>query len=258
MSSAVPHSRRSQAAKAPRGSYLYSDVARELRRRIAAEIHAPGTKLPSIAELCADFGVSVMTVRNALRELIQEGLISGHQGLGVFVKEKGHIHRVLAGSPQRSIGDEIARAGYSARIDELAYRELKADAETAKNLAVRRGTRLFQHEKLTYADDEPVAFHTVTLHPELARKLRSGFGTTFLFRLLAEQGIDIATLRCEFGAVSLSEAQARLFNLPAGFAMLRVRYVPLDAAGVPLLLGMTLARSDRFLFEVDLPQKSNG
>jgi DNA-binding GntR family transcriptional regulator len=220
-------------------------------------VYTPGGKLPSMNELCSSFGVSAITVRNALRELAQQGLVSGHQGLGVFVKERGQIHRVLAGSPQRSIGDEIARAGFRARLQELSYLELKADAETAKYLRVRHGARVFRHEKITYADDEPAALHIVTLTADLARRLRPEIGKTFLFPLLAEQGIAIANLRCEFGAIPLSEDHARLFNLPAGFPMLQVRYTPLDARGLPILGGMTIARSDRFLFEVNLPQKSD-
>ena len=121
-----------RAGKISRGGYLYSDVARQLRKRIEERVYMPGGKLPSMSELCASFDVSAITVRNALRELAQEGLISGHQGLGVFVKEKGQIHRVLAGSPQRSIGDEIARAGFRARLEEISCIEFKADQEIAQ------------------------------------------------------------------------------------------------------------------------------
>jgi DNA-binding GntR family transcriptional regulator len=248
----------SGAGKISHGGYLYSDVARQLRKRIESRVYLPGSKLPSMSELCADFGVSAITIRNALRELAQEGLVSGHQGLGVFVNEKGQIHRVLAGNPQRSIGDEITRAGYRAHLKELSYTEIKADADLAQYLRVRRGARLFRHEKMTYADDEPVALHIVTLAADLARKLRPEIGRQFLFRLLAERGIVIANLRCEFSACLLSEEHSRLFNLPAGFPMLHVRYTPLDGKGAPILIGATIARSDRFLFEVDLPQGRDG
>ena len=96
------------------------------------------------------------------------------------------------------------------------------------------------------------------LTADLGRKLRPEIGNTFLFRLLAEHGIRIANLRCEFGAILLSEEHSRWFKLPAGFPMLQVRYTPLDSKGVPILSGVTIARSDRFLFEVNLPQKSDG
>lgn len=243
-------------SKMPSGAYhLYRDVARQLRQRIQDRVYAPGGKLPSLRTLCASFGVSAITVRNALRELTQEGLISAHQGLGVFVKKQGHIHRVLAGNPQRSIGDEITRAGYNARIEELSYAEFKADAETAEQLSIRRGARAFRHQKMTYADDEPVALHVVVLTAALARKIRPDLGRQFLFRVLADHQIEVANLRCEFGAFSLSEEHSRRFYLPTGFPMLQVLYTPLGDDGVPILSGITLARSDRFSFEVNLAQK---
>ncbi|MEA3091120.1 MAG: GntR family transcriptional regulator [Caballeronia sp.] len=249
------HARGTALPKVPRGAYLYTDVARELRKRVKDQVYAPGSKLPSMAELCASFGVSAITIRNAVRELAQEGLVSGHQGLGVFVRKKGHIHRVLAGNPQRSIGEEIGRAGYTARIEELSYTQLRADAETATALGVRRGTQLYRHEKATYADDEPVALHIVTLMAGLARTLRSDLGQDFLFSVLAKHGLTIAHLNCAFGAISLSEEHTHLFNLPAGFPMLQVDYLPRGTGGAPILLGTTIARSDRFRFEMEIPQK---
>lgn len=247
-----------RAGRVAHGSFLYHDVAKELRRRIDERVYAPGARLPSMSELCLSFGVSAITVRNAMRELAQEGLVSGHQGLGVFVKERGQIHRVLAGSPQRSIGDEIARAGFRTRLEELSLEEFKADSEVAESLKVRRGARLFRHQKMTYADDEPVALHIVTLAPDLARRLGIEIGRNFLFPLLAEHGIGVANLRCEFGAILLSEDHAVRFGLPPRFPMLQVRYTPLDDNDMPILSGVTIARSDRFVFEVNLPQKSNG
>lgn len=239
------------------GAYLYSEVARELRERIKNNVYAPGSKLPSMSELCTDFNVSAITLRNALRELTQEGLISGHQGLGIFVKKRGHIHRVFAGNPKHSIGDEITRAGYRARIEELSYAEIRADSEIADRLQIRCGTRLFRHEKMTYADDEPVAFHVVIMSRDLARRLRADLAQQFLFRVLAEHGLAGANLRCEFSALSLSETQAHRFYLPPGYPMLQVRYLPINADGKPILFGLTIARSDRFVFEVDLPGKKD-
>jgi DNA-binding GntR family transcriptional regulator len=251
----TPRSGRS-AQKLPRDGYLYLDVARRLRRRVEKGSYPPGSKLPSLADLCAEFDVSAITVRNALRELMQERLVVGRQGLGVFVKPRAKIHRVLAGNSQRSIGEEIARAGYTARIEELSYVEIKADAELSEQLRVRSGARLFRHEKLTFADDEPVALHAVTMVPALARKLRADLGRYFLFPLLVEHGIATASMRCEFRAVGLGEREARLMELPPGYPMLQVRYTPIKADGAPALSGMTIARSDRFSFEVDLPQKT--
>lgn len=238
--------------------YLYDDIAKTLRRRISEGVYEAGTKLPSVSELGHEFAVSAITIRRALRDLMQAGLVVGHQGLGTFVKKHACIHRVLAGSPQNSIADEIMRAGYTARLEELSYGEVSAGEDIAPLLGVAAGTLVCLHVKLTWADDEPVALHHVFLTRNLARRLRDGLGRDFLFRLLHNHGIKIARMRCEFGALAATDEQARLLQIPAGYPLLQVRYTPLSPQGKTLLVGKTIARSDRFLFEVDLPQQSEG
>ncbi len=242
------------AQRTPRRSFLYSDVASELRARIARGTYAPGAKLPSLGDLMTEFEVSAITVRRALRELSYEGLIRGHQGLGVFVKEKPKIHRVLAGDPQRSIGDEIARAGFTPRLVELGHTQIEADEELAARLNVAPGTKLFRHEKMTYADAEPVAYHVTHMALKIAHALGGDLGREFLFRVLHEHDVDVASLKCEFSAVTTSESQSQLLAVPAGTPLIRVDYTAISREGKPILLGLTICRADRFIFEVTLPR----
>lgn len=239
-------------------SYLYNDVVIQLRARIARGTYRPGGRLPSLAELMNEFDVSAITIRRALRELVYEGAVEGHQGLGVFVRQKPKIHRVLAGDPSRSIGDEIARAGFTPRLTEVGFDEIKADGDIAARLKVKSGTRVIQHQKLTFADDEPVALHILHMRPPLARKLRKQLAYFFIFHLLKERGVAIASLKCEFGSMPLGEEHARLFGLPPGHAMTRVDYIATTKADTPLLLGRTICLADRFIFEVELPQSHKG
>jgi DNA-binding GntR family transcriptional regulator len=243
-----------KAAKTLR-SFLYSDLLTALRSQIANGSYPPGGRLPSLAELTKAFGVSAITVRRALRELVYEGLVQGHQGLGVFVKTKPRIHRVLAGDPDRSIGDEIRRAGFVPRLAELNQGEIKADDKIAARLGLRPGTSIFRHQKQTFANDEPVALHRLYMRPSLARTLQKELGNAFIFSLLKKHNIPIADLRCEFSSATVAEDESKLFQLPAGHPILRVDYTAIDPKGKPFLLGETLCRPDRFIFEVNLPQR---
>ncbi|RAI43489.1 GntR family transcriptional regulator [Rhodoplanes roseus] len=238
-----------------RRSFLYHDVATALRSRIARGTYPPGERLPSLSELMEEFEVSAITVRRALTELTYEGLIRGHQGLGVFVKEKPRIHRVLAGDPDRSIGDEIARAGFTPRLEEVGFNELEADDDVAARLRVPRGSRLFMHQKLTFANDEPVALHSWWFRPRLAKQLRTDLSEQFIFPLLKKRKIDVENLRCEFSSTALREEHAAHFGQPAGSPMMRIDYTMTTKAGAPVIIGQTVARADRFTFEVNLSQR---
>jgi GntR family transcriptional regulator len=240
----------------PQRAFLYSDLATALRSRIARGTYPPGSRLPSLSELTKEFGISAITVRRALRELTYEGLLQGHQGLGVFVKTKPRIHRVLAGDPDRSIGDEIGRAGFTPQLKEIDHAIIKADDDIAARLGVRPGAGVFRPQKLTFANDDPVALHVLHLRPALARKLRPELSKLFIFALLDKHRIAIDNLKCEFSSTTLSEEHARLFQLPAGQPMMRVDYTATDVNGMPLLLGLTICRPDRFVFEVNLPRRT--
>jgi GntR family transcriptional regulator len=240
---------------APRRGFLYSDLLSELRSRIASGHYPPGGRLPSLAELTREFDVSSITVRRALRELVYEGLVRGHQGLGVFVKSKPLIHRVLAGDPDRPIGDEIERAGFTPRLAEIDSRTIKADDEIAKRLGVPYGRSVFRHRKQTFANEEPVALHILHMRPSLARLLGAELGELFIFSLMKKRKIPIANLKCEFSCTALSVDHARLLQLQAGHPALRVDYTAIGGNGKPLLLGSTICRADRFVFEVNLPRR---
>lgn len=240
--------------RTPQRAFLYSDLVTALRSRIALGTYPPGSRLPTLSALTKDFGVSAITVRRALRELVYEGLVQGHQGLGVFVKTKPLIHRVLAGDPDRSIGDEIARAGFKPRLEEIDHGSIKAGDEVAARLGVRSGAAVFRHRALTFANDEPVALHLLYMRPALGRRLRPGLSKEYLFVLLDKLDIFFGNLMCAFSSATLSEEHTRLIRLSAGQPMLRLDYAAVANDGKPLIFGVTLCRHDSFVFEVNVPQ----
>jgi DNA-binding GntR family transcriptional regulator len=235
--------------------HLYSEIATELRSRILRGQYLPGCPLPSMAELTAEFDVSAITIRHALRELTFEGLIAGQQGRGVFVNPRPKIHRVLAGVTDRSIGEEVELAGFTARVQPLSSRIIKADREIATLLGVRLGARVHRHEKLTFADDEPVAHHTVHMRPELVGRLGGRIEGQFVLPLLKDENTE---LRCEFGAFALPLSLSSMFRKPAGSAMMRVQYTPLGKDRKPLFLAVMICPADRFVFEANFGASVHG
>lgn len=59
----------------------------QLRERIVDGTYPPGERLPSVVDVCAEFDISQVTARKALKELRVEGLAAMHVGIGTFVTE---------------------------------------------------------------------------------------------------------------------------------------------------------------------------
>lgn len=70
------------------GRFLYQKAAAEIRRRIEAGVYSPAARLPTQVEFSRDLGVSQITVRRALAELVEEGLLYSVVGSGTYVTER--------------------------------------------------------------------------------------------------------------------------------------------------------------------------
>lgn len=147
------------------GEPIYSQIKRALLEGIASGLYARGAKLPSENDLVARFGCSRMTVNRALRELTQDGVLTRVQGSGTFVSEEKARASFLE---VRDIREEIAGRGAIHAAEVLTLEAMKADAETAKALGLRKGGRVFHSRILHRADGVPLQLEDRHVSPGFA------------------------------------------------------------------------------------------
>lgn len=132
----------------------------ELRQAIARGTFRPGTQLPTEAELCQMLGVSRTVVREALRVLEEDGLVTRRHGVGTFVRD----HPILKNlNFNFGITEMIESAGLKSGTSHLAIRSETADQEIAEQLRVAPGTPLVTVERVRTADGRPVVYSLDTL-----------------------------------------------------------------------------------------------
>ena len=132
---------------------FYEKIKRVISDNIAAGIWRPHDRIPSEAELVAQFGFSRMTINRALRELTDEGLLVRLQGVGTFVAEpKGQS----ALFEVHSIADEIAARQHQHRCQVLQLDALPANAGQAQALGVAEGTVIFYSRMVHFENEVPV------------------------------------------------------------------------------------------------------
>lgn len=245
--------KRNNNKKSAPKAFIYRDVAMKLREGILSGKYPPNSKLPSLHDLIEEFRVSTISIRRAIAELTNEGLIYGEQGRGIFVKPKSVIHRVLPVSANSSTGDEIARAGFKPRIQELKRDRIAAPEEVALRLGLPPRTKIHRHQKMVFADEEPVSFHILYYPDEIAERISQNLDKMFVFRMLHYAKIKFAKTHFEFGAAALTSEHVDLFDLPVGYPMGLVYFSPQTKSGRPILSGTTIYRADRFLYEITAP-----
>jgi DNA-binding GntR family transcriptional regulator len=139
----------------------------ELRKAIARGTFGPGAQLPTEAELCQMLGVSRTVVREALRVLEEDGLVTRRHGVGTFVRDRPILKNL---NFNFGTTEMIESAGLKPGNSHLAVRSEIADEETAEQLRVAPGTPVVTVERVRTADGRPVVYSLDTLPESLFKQ----------------------------------------------------------------------------------------
>src|SRR5215218_10009664 len=121
----------------------------ELRQAITGGTFRPGSQLPTEAELCEMLGVSRTVVREALRVLEDDGLVSRRHGVGTFVRNRPILKNL---NFNFGVTEMIESAGLKSGTSHLALQKEVADQEKAEQLRVKLGTPLLTVEHIRTAN----------------------------------------------------------------------------------------------------------
>jgi GntR family transcriptional regulator len=249
------------------GSKLSEDVRNELARRVASGELPPGSQLPAEPQLASDLGVSRATLREALRSLEDEGLLSRTPGAGTFVTARPRLSNNL--DVNFGVTEAILAAGMEPGTSEAEVTDGPATTDEARRLALAPGSEVLAVERVRTADGRPVVFSRDVLSAALAeeqlRGKRAGRNgrrgsLSGLRRALARRSV-YEVLETELGLViHHGVAMLRPMAAPAriaerlgvrrGTLVLYVRQVDHDLDGRPLLYSHEHHLADAFEFTV--------
>jgi len=134
---------------------LYGKVEEVLAAEIASGEYGPGDRLPSEDELLARFGVSRITVRRSIQNLIQRGVVEIQRGRGTFVlapKVSQDLTRLTG------FVEDMNTHGRKATARVVSQGVVAATARVAEKLGISKGTRVMRIERVRLADSVAVAF----------------------------------------------------------------------------------------------------
>lgn len=223
---------------------LHVVISQQLKEKIDTGAYEPGERLPSEFDLGETFGVSRTTIRRAIANLIQQGLVTTQQGKGIFVTEQHKISFSMS-NPLMYFDAALKRQGYLGRVQSLRFQLMKPSAEVKRRLQITdTHTRVYGQEKIYYADDTPIALD-VSYYPEaiahpLADKLQQGF----TYSTLVAGGIHLKAARVTLESVPASYELSEYLAVPLGMPLLVFNYVAQGPDRYPVVCGKTLSRSD--------------
>jgi GntR family transcriptional regulator len=206
----------------PPGLPLYLEVRRRISEAIRSGEWRPGEAIPPEKKLCERFGVSMGTLRKAVDELTESGVLVRQQGRGTFVARHGQDRYLFAFF--HLVGHDGQKEYPEVRF--RAFETTSADDAAAAALAVAPGAPLLHLSNVLSLRGEVTSldeiYLPVALFPGLnEQRLRER--RTTLYRMYQDE-FDISVVRASerVRSVAATRAQARLLKLEAGAPLLHI------------------------------------
>ncbi|SEL99935.1 GntR family transcriptional regulator [Streptacidiphilus jiangxiensis] len=207
-----------------------------------------GTPLPTEREFAERFGVSRMTVRQAIRELRLEGRVRRSGRSTVAAGPKMVQPLILA-----SYTEGVRRQGRNPGRELVVFERIAADEALAAGLQVAVGAPVFHLERVLLADDERVGLESTYLSAERFPALAAEFDPrTSLYAYLHAAGVVFADADERIETVLASPREVQLVGTTPALPMLLLNRVTRDRDGRPVECVRSLYRGDRFSFTAHL------
>jgi GntR family transcriptional regulator len=228
----------------------YQQLRDLVEERVRSGEWPPGTQLPSERELCEQFGVSRITVRQALAELVMQGQLERSPGRGTFVAQlpiERHVARLM------SFTESMTASGLKPGTRVLETGVMPPAPEVAAALQVDGSELVVVLRRLRLVDDEPLAVEVAHLPDRLFHALLdSPLDGQSLYDLLRSKFHVVAyKAKEQWRAASCPPSLARLLDIAPGSPILHSYRTTCDRQGRPFEHVEGFSRGDRHVLEVE-------
>lgn len=233
---------------------LHIQVREALRRQVRdGELVDASGRLMTEAELVRHFGVSRITIRNAIQPLVAEGLFSRERGRGTFLQSNDAEHwagrlmgfsEVVKDAGQEP-GARVLGQGLTVRHDEAVRDALGERA-------------VFELRRLRLADGAPIAIEHAFYPPDIGVELeKHDLADIVMYRALeGELGLAIENATQTIGAGLAETPDAKLLGVPVGSALITLERLTSAAGGRPVEFLRSVYLPGHFRFTVNLTRRS--
>lgn len=225
---------------------MYRQVADRIRADIKNGIYKVDEKIPTELELIDKYSVSRITIRQAVELLVEEGVLSRHQGKGTFVTTPSVSFDVKAVT---SFNDACLMHKSVPSSKVLAARTVKASNEDMDELHVKDNMRVVEIDRLRMADGIPVILERNHFSPAFSYLLESDLGGS-LYSLLRGYGVEPTSASHDISLAAADENKANLLGIEVGTPLIFLHEVIYDQKGRPLHTSHKYIRGDKFTLKI--------
>lgn len=229
----------------------WRDVRQALIDEISAGVAEPGDRLPTEPELMARFGVGRHSIRRAIAEMADSGLVRVEQGRGTFVHATGPLDYRL--SERTRFSQNLLDGGREPDGRTVADEEIVAPDHVAEALRLPPGKTVHHLVQQSFADDEPLSltntYYPAGRFPDLRKRKRTRRSITAVY---ATYGVtDYVRLKTVIATRLPTREEASALAQPASQPVIAMSKTDVDMAGVPIGYSESVWAGERVQFSID-------
>lgn len=230
---------------------IYFQVSQRIEKAINDGALPAGSRLENEIALGDRLGLSRPTIRRAIQELVDKGLLVRRRGIGTQV-----VHgQVTRGVDLTSLFDDLVRSGKKPVTQLLDMTVKAADSRVAKELGVDEGSTVLYLHRVRLADSTPVAVMENWLPADFADLSSDDVIEHGLYQVLRSRGVTMRVAKQRIGARRASTEESGFLEIDKGSAVLTMDRTAFDSSGRAVEYGHHCYRPDLYSFEVTIVEK---
>lgn len=232
---------------------LYEQLKFLIKDDIIKKVYKPGEKMPTEAELGERYGVSRITVRRAIKELVNEGLLVSRQGKGTFV-EYSKIHSKILSLD--GFTDLATSEGLNPERIVLSKTIIDPSNKVLKSLDLPAGSKVLELKRMIMFEGSPfsidIAYFPIDLFPDIIYKISDNVST---FKVMREEyGVVMKKAYKEFSVTVANVEQSEILNCSPGEALFLVEKIICNQQDKPIHFSHFLVLSSRATYSITVEE----
>lgn len=224
---------------------MYIKIHNQIKRDVENHVYKVGDRIPAERQLAVKFGVSRMTLRQAIKTLEEEGILERRLGSGTYVASQ-KVQEKMSGIMSFT---EITQANGQIPSSKLiSYQIGKPSLSEKERLNLNPDSEVLRMERIRFADETPICYEVVTIPYHLVENLSKDDISTHLYETLNKNGYRIGRVTEHISAAVANENDARLLNAKKAEALITRRQVTELSNGQPFEYTRARYVAERFEF----------
>jgi DNA-binding GntR family transcriptional regulator len=230
---------------------LYFQVSSRIEKAILDGDLPAGSRLENEVALGERLGLSRPTIRRAIQDLADKGLLVRRRGIGTQVVH-GHVTRNVE---LTSLYEDLAKSGQHPGSELLTFEVVDANKAVADALGLAANARVLHIRRLRTADSVPVSVLENYLPSDLVELDADELAEHGLYQLLRSRGVNMRVARQKIGARKATTEESTLLDIENHGPVLTAERISYDHSGRAVEFGQHCYRPDLYSFEVTLVDK---